>query len=220
MHLGREGMLCIYVFAVWFTLFFVSVSSFPSGPVVGLEDVASQPSAGKEFKNKSTLSRLLEGNSPDNSYTSKDLVDVADLDNSKATFLDQQQDSTLFANRIPDNGCRSEDSTTDNGASTRKGEISLLSRGANSCPANLKEPPLAVLKAPSSSRSKPTLQKIPTQPVDQNSGSDSENPCLQASSQLQYPLQVIHVSCGSHPVGEDPVYPAFVLNCVAGKRSF
>lgn len=212
-------MMCIYVFAVWFALFFVSVSSFPSGLVVGLEDVASPSSAGKKFKNRSTLSQLLEGKPPDDSYTSVDPADTADLEKLKAIFLDQQQDSTLFANRIPNNGCRPEDSTTDNGASTRKGEISLISRGASSCPANVQEPPLGFLKAPGSSTSKPALQRIPTQPVDQNSGSDSENPCRQASSQLQYPLQVIHVSCGSHSVGDDPVYPAFVLNCVAGRRS-
>lgn len=219
MYLVREGMLCIYVFAVWFALFFVSVSSFPSGPVVGLEDVVGPSSAGKKFKNRSTLSQLLEGKPPNESYTSNDPVDIADLDNSKATSLDQQQDSTLFADRIPDNGCRSEDSTTDNGASTRKGEVSLMSRGASSCPANLKEPPRGVLKAPSSSTSKPASQRIPNQPINQNSGSDSENPCLQASSQLEYPLQVVHVSCGSHPVGDDPVYPGFVLNCVPGKPS-
>ena len=186
-------------------LHFVSLICVASFPLDGSE---SQGLGDERFQNELSIAQ------PFQEETLRNPTNPISFNELESPSPDQQQELSLSDNTSSVDGCIPEDSTIDRGVLNGK---SLNSRDARACPSGFKKAPLPVEVVPISPAPMPSIQKQPPQPVRHGSGSDGENPCLLNLYTLEYPMQTMHVSCGSHPVGHDPVYPAFVLNCVHGK---
>lgn len=187
-------------FPFWFSPILVIVASFPNRSVDGSE---SQYLGDDPFESGLSVAQPVQGETPIE-FTNP--TNSMGFDKSESTLLHQQQDSLLVDNTSPVDGCVSEDLTTDRDIFDRKRAISLNSQNTGACSSGYN--PLVP---------KPGTQKQPPQPVHQGPDSSGENPCLHYPKALEFPVQTKHVSCGSHPVGDDPIYPSFVLNCVPGK---
>lgn len=194
---------------LWLAPIVVFVASSPTGSEDGS---ASQDLDGGAFEYGSSVALPVQ---EETSIESANPTNSISFDESESTLLGQRRDSLLVDNTSPVDGCVSEDSTSDNDIFSRKRAISLNSRDTGACVSGYNKVPHSVKESPNSPLPQAGIHRA--QPVRQGSDTDDENPCLRNPQALQYPSQTVHVSCGSHPVGDDPVYPSFVLNCVAGK---